>query len=503
VEKIIKDAHKKHYPKQKEACTPKEAIEELNQNYAVSLAEGDCVIIRENFNHELGFKQVSFMKKGGMNTYFANRSVAIPDGNGGMNFVKLFNFWLQAENRRQYEGVAFNPSEEGEKNGLYNLWQGWGVEEDSNTSCDLFLAHVKDIICNGDEGLNKYLLAWMAHGVQCPDEKPGVAIVMRGGEGIGKGFFAEYYGKIFGPHYKQIIHQHHLTGNFNYFMKDCIVLFADEAVWGGDRKHEGILKGLITEKHLMVEPKGVNAFQVRSCSRLIMASNSEWVVPAGEQARRYLVLDVPDYKKAHVNYWEALEKEKEEGGPEALLHFLKNHNYSDINIRNVPKTDALLDQKFRSLKGFARFWYDHLSYGHLRPKIPAEDDDWALPEVGDRSWIHVKELYEEYIEWGKSSQRHYESISTQEMGMTLRKLCPDVIRSNKRLEYYYESYSSNDERIKKKSGKAYGFPPLDKCRIDFLKILGQKVRWEKFDKDPDAEEGCQKLLNNGEEEDKF
>ena len=76
------------------------------------------------------------------------------------------------------------------------------------------------------------------------------------------------------------------------------MLFADEAFFAGDRSHESILKALITEETLMIEPKGVDPFAVRNCLHLIMSSNNDWVIPAGADARRYFVLGVSDATEA-------------------------------------------------------------------------------------------------------------------------------------------------------------------------------------------------------------
>ena len=114
----------------------------------------------------------------------------------------------------------------------------------------------------------------MAHTVQDPGgERPGVAIVMRGGQGVGKGVFATYFGKIFGGHFIHIQNQRHLTGNFNVHLKDKLLVYADEAFWGGDKSMAGVLKGLITEKQIFIEPKGLNAFPVDNHMRFIIASN--------------------------------------------------------------------------------------------------------------------------------------------------------------------------------------------------------------------------------------
>jgi hypothetical protein len=59
-----------------------------------------------------------------------------------------------------------------------------------------------------------------------------------------------------------------------------LFLFLDEAMWGGDRAAEAVLKGMIKEKWIMIEPKNVNAFAWNNRLGVLMSANAKWVVPA-------------------------------------------------------------------------------------------------------------------------------------------------------------------------------------------------------------------------------
>ena len=147
-------------------------------------------------------------------------------------------------------------------------------------------------------------MQWMARNVQAPGgDRPGVAIVLMSPErGTGKGIFATQYGKIFGNHFKHITQTSQVVGRFNSHLKDCLLLFVDEGVWGGDRPAEGVLKGFITEREIMIEPKGINAFQVENHVNIMIASNTVGV-PAGFGERRFLVLDVSPEHRQDTDYF--------------------------------------------------------------------------------------------------------------------------------------------------------------------------------------------------------
>src|SRR5262245_4418173 len=114
---------------------------------------------------------------------------------------------------------------------------------------------------------------------------------MRGAEGTGKGMLTKQFGRIFGYHFRHVMHAKHLTCHFNAHLQACSLLYADESFFAGDRSHESILKGLITEETILVEPKGVDTFSIRNCLHIILSSNERWVIPAGSDARRFFVLD--------------------------------------------------------------------------------------------------------------------------------------------------------------------------------------------------------------------
>jgi hypothetical protein len=268
--------------------------------------------------------------------------------------VGLGRWWLGQERRRQFNGIVYAPNATARTvDGKLNLWTGFSCKPGEG-DCSLYLGHLFNNVCSGNKDHLEYLLNWMSYAVQYPGRPGEVAVVLRGTEGIGKGVAAKHFGQLLGPHYVHVSQAGHLTGHFNAHLQQCSVLFADEAFFAGDRSHEGTLKALITEDTLMIEPKGLDSFPVRNCLHIIMSSNNDWVIPAGADARRYFVLTVSDARKQHYAYFAAIVDEMDAGGREALLRFLLARDLSGFNVRNVPQTDALADQKTYSRRGVDR-----------------------------------------------------------------------------------------------------------------------------------------------------
>lgn len=254
--------------------------------------------------------------------------------------------FIASEKRRVYEkGITFDPGDCAE--GYYNLFKGFPVAP-AQGDCSRFWDHVEVIICAGNATLYTYMRKWMAHLFQRPTELPGVAPVLRGTQGLGKGVFVQHLGRLVGPHFVQVTQAQHLLGKFNMHQANKLLVFADEAVWGGDKKQEGVLKGLITEPHIQVEPKGVDVITMRSYRRFIFASNADWAVARDHDDRRFLVLDVSDARKQDLAYFAALDQQMKAGGYEALMYDLLHEDLDGFRPQKMPQTSNGFDLKLRS-----------------------------------------------------------------------------------------------------------------------------------------------------------
>jgi hypothetical protein len=144
-----------------------------------------------------------------------------------------------------------------------------------------------------------------------------------------------------------------------------LFLFADEAFWAGDKTDERTLKGIVTEKRMMIEPKGVNAFPWPNRLSIYMAANADWVVPASHDERRYAVGNVNERWKQNEDYFVPLFAGIKAGGAAAMLYDLLRMDLGDWHPRKVPQTKALLEQKMLSLTGLEQWWVSMLNVSEL------------------------------------------------------------------------------------------------------------------------------------------
>jgi hypothetical protein len=254
-----------------------------------------------------------------------------------------------------------------------NLWRGWGVEPKPG-DWSLMRRHIKEVLAGGNAEAADYIIRWVAWAVQHPDERAQVVLAFKGPRGTGKGTLGNALCRIFGQHGTHISSADHLAGRFNGHLRDACLLFADEAYWPGDKGAEGALKRLVTEPDLFIEAKGRDGVTVPNMLHIIMASNEDWIVPAGESERRYAVFEVSDCHKQNEAWFKPLYAEVEAGGLGAMLYDLLRLDLGDWHPRRLPKTKALMEQQARSLSPEDEWWLALLEGGTIPacdPRDPA------------------------------------------------------------------------------------------------------------------------------------
>lgn len=303
--------------------------------------------------------------------------------------------WLKSQKANLCTaGITFYPNDDRYYNGKLNSYFGLGTKPDNYTFSDIgaYLLHLELIICNNDNTCYEYLLNWLAHMIQKPMEKPEVAIILKAGQGTGKGTFVDPIGKIIGAHFVHLTEQSQVVGRFNSLLENKILIFADE-FFAGSKKHTDQLKGMITEKTAKIERKGVDSIMVPSFSRLIMASNHENIVSIEKDERRYLYLEVSEDKKQNHNYFEALRRTIDcPRFTGQLLQFLLERDITNFNPRRVPQTKALGEQKLDNLDPLERWLYTILSNGSINgQEWPAREQSNTLADNAE-FWLEAKRL---------------------------------------------------------------------------------------------------------------
>jgi len=452
----------------KDAVETPSYIEELNKEYFISYFGGKVRVFKESHDPTLKRFMLEDLSVQDFGTLFFNQKVYVLNDRGKYEKTSLGHAWLEHQGRRQYlKGIRCNPTdplcETLEMKDVFNLWKGFLVKPIKGNWQSL-QDHIANILCQNDPKLVEYLLNWMARAIQKPDLQGEVGVVLIGGQGSGKGVFARSFGRLFGQHFIHISHSRHFTGHFNRHLWDCICLFVDEALYAGDRREIGNLKRMITEPTLHIEAKFKDAVIVPNMLHIIVASNEPWVIPAEEDERRFFVLNIKNDRVGDRPYFGAIMKQMETDGYAAMLHDLLNRDISGWDVWDVPNTEALQEQKIRTMEPISEWWFRRLNFG----TIPQGWEIYHREIYYTNEWekVDTKIIYEDYLESMKLQRGRY-PLKHMEFILAFRNLLPPGWPRNYRPR-------SEGERP-----RYYKLPPLEDCRKFFVEKFKMKdFVWE-------------------------
>jgi hypothetical protein len=399
-------------------------LAKMNEQFAVIQNwGGKCRVIKEVEDPALNRSRLTSQGKDDFCQAWCNKFVTLGQDAKGLDIKAAVGaWWFSHERRREYSHLVFAPGVDGTAlGGPYNLWQGFAVEPVAG-DCRLFLDHLHRNICNGVHEHSEWLLDHLAHMVQHPAQPGYVAVALQGDKGAGKGAFVKYFGALWGRHFLQVSEPSHLTGHFNSHLRDCVVLFADEAFHQGDKKHEATLKRIVTEETLAIEGKGKDIELSPNYLHIFMATNEDWAVPATYRERRFFVLTVADNNLQDTEaggYFSRLAHERDHGGLEALLHLLQTRDVTDFNPRTCPETKALRHQKKLTQSSWEDIFDEMLHDGATLD--PREVKQRAF---GTAACVSVDAIVAELDRRGVKVKPGDKPLHTT-VGMFLRKMAPD------------------------------------------------------------------------------
>ena len=132
-----------------------------------------------------------------------------------------------------------------------------------------------------------------------------------------------------------------------------------------------------------------------------------------------------------------------------------------MDLYEIPKTAALLEQKIRTMTPEQAWWFETLKRGVL---------PWGIDEPNTCS---TRKLFNRYVCHADVQGTRRKSIETT-IGMFLhRSIGPDLVVLQKKQCKLRGRY--NQEFTD--TGQAYVFPSLRECRERFANQIGQEVIW--------------------------
>lgn len=296
-----------------------------------------------------------YVQKERFNTHYANRFIDLGTATKPKP-VALGLAWIQHPLRREANGVRMAPNElQNLPDGAINSWLGFSVEP---TEGDIkpFLDLLFRQIPNPDD--RNYVLQWMANLVQNPAIKSFTSIVMWSRtEGTGKNLLWECVGNLFNERHYTVVSQEVFDDAFTEWKANRVFVICDEVSSTEKRQTADRIKGWITSSNNSINTKNEPKFTQPNLIKYVFLSNHPDAVFLDDNDRRFFVVEVaegrlPDNEAKEFTLW------RDNGGQEALLHFLLNLDLSKFNAKAPAPMSSAKQEMIDDNKSDLERWLD-------------------------------------------------------------------------------------------------------------------------------------------------
>ena len=435
--------------------TPLTPLQHLQANFGIVDLGGELRLIDlEQLSHVLdgtATSDLAFYSRADANIKLARALEALPLRSDPK--IETKQFWVDPKTKI-FDSVAFTPDPAAPT--TINYWIPPTIKPAAGGDWRVIGEFLLNVICAGDMALFRYLMLYVAHMLQHPSIKPGIIIVLLGGQGTGKGTLFRLLYRIWSRTTLIVSDVNQIVGTFNAVLERNYVICMDEALFSGDKKSIERLKSLVTEPVIHIEQKYQPSRSIESFHRFFATSNNDFFGQVDTDDRRFFFLRVSDQRQTDLEYFDAVHTAIDDDAcMGALVHDLLQLDLASFNPRQRPKTPEHLSQRLQSLSGFERFLYERLRLGQ------------PLTEWGHQNWqggfISTADLKDAFHKFDPQSQR-YRPLQDDQIAAVLRKYCPSATRTRRNSQ-------GNKQR-------GYQLPPLDITRTEFASHLGSDIDWD-------------------------
>ncbi len=286
--------------------------------------------------------------------------------------------WLCDPEMRTYmdqDWIPYNGVYKQTDKKIYNLFTGYSSVITSPVP-DNYLKYVKPFLeillnlCEGEQRNLDFLLHYLAHIIQKPAEKMRFCIIFTGSQGTGKDTILVAMSKIFGTDMVQSeSNPENLIGKHaTAIVKKLLVAF-NESEARKTFDFEGIMKSLITEPTLIVNPKNMQPYSIKNVARPFINSNKDNPIKfdAVSKDRRFIAWKSTDTfsNPKYGNFWKQFYKLIDTSKfASSLYHYL---NTIDISSYDFAKerlgvlTETYRDMCMKQLPPLVDFMVEHVN----------------------------------------------------------------------------------------------------------------------------------------------
>ena len=196
----------------------------------------------------------------------------------------------------------------------------------------------------------EHIVLWLAHRVQRPDEKINHALVLGGGQGIGKDTLLEPVKQAVGPWNFIEVSPRQILGRFNGFVRS-VILRVNEARDLGDKERYAFYDHMkaytaAPPDVLRVDEKYLREISVPNVCGAIITSNykTDGIYLAADDRRHYVAWSNRTEMDFEEAYWREMYRWYNGSGVEHVAAYLATYDLTNFNPKAPPpKTSAFCE----------------------------------------------------------------------------------------------------------------------------------------------------------------
>jgi len=339
--------------------------------------------------------------------------------------------WIDDPCIRVYSNIVLCPPPVRTPRDCFNIWSPFeaaelpaGVEplgdDEAARAVDFFVDFVH-VLCGRNETVTKYVLDWVAHMVQQPGFKPGVALLLKGEQGVGKNRFTDLLRALVGAaKFLQTANPSSvLYGRFTRMREGRLLIVVNEASGSDSFAASEVIKDMITCDEFVSEGKGTNAYSIACFARFVFTTNNSNCMRVTADGRRMEIIEVSSELRGKAAYFERLsELIADPRACHALFRALEARDISRVNwVNDRPITEFYKSMVQQSLPPEFRFLKAWLLEAHAQVRHLLPECQVATTSLG--------QLFDQFKAWlvqTSSTGRASYEITDSKFGMRLTDL---------------------------------------------------------------------------------
>lgn len=326
--------------------------------------KSNCKIFKKGiFLHTNNETITTFTRQSLLTAY---ENLSFNEGDKRKSFVQE---WLKDEEIRQYSDVGCYPKPDDCPDDIFNTWIDFKCEKlkkpniRNSENIDIILGHLQ-ALSGDDYDVYQWLCRWIGQMIKYPEDKSFCPVFISK-QGAGKGTFVSFMQKLLGE--SKVIEstnpERDVWGQFNGIMETAFLVNINELNKKSTFDAMGRIKGLVTDRKIMINKKGMQSYETNSFHRFVITTNSDDPIETSKDDRRFIIIRCSDKNIGKQDYFKKLNEAIEDIGTIKLCYeYFKNlDGLSTFYTSPTPKTkyqENLIELSLSPVE----LWLRELSY---------------------------------------------------------------------------------------------------------------------------------------------